>query len=160
MTSVSDRLRTWYGPAGSNPITTSALVAALRFRTVRPEAKPGSAIRFHPAQRWIWEAPGDRPKSVIESAAVPFSQKPWPLGIANVDGSDGRADDHPKPPAHASYVHASIHARPAARSPNVGSVRSMGIPSKLSPTANARCIFTAREVELAALFAASIVSIR
>src|SRR2546427_714510 len=55
--------------------------------------------------------------------------------MANVEGSDGRAEDHPNPAAHASKVHASAHIRPAARLPNVGSVRSTGIPSKFSPAA-------------------------
>ena len=47
---------------------------------------------------------------IIASAAVPFNQKPRPLGSANVVGSDGIADDHANPPAHASYVHPSAHA--------------------------------------------------
>src|SRR5436309_3318846 len=91
----------------------------------------------------------------MESAADPLSQKPRPFGSANVEGSDGIADDHPNPPEHASCVHASAHARPATRSPNVGSVRSTGIPSRLRPAANARCTLTRREVELAAFLAAA-----
>src|SRR5438445_6810045 len=118
------------------------------------------AMRFQPAHRLSWETPGNKPMTVMESAADALSQKPRPFGIPKVAASDGIADDHPNPPEHASYVHASAHARPAARSRNVGSVRSIGIPSRLSPAAKARCTLTRREVELAALVAASTVSIR
>src|SRR5947199_10392048 len=106
----------------------SAPVEAFRLRTVVPDAKPDSETKFQPPHRWIWEIPGKRPNTVIVSAAVPFNQKPRPLGIANVEGSDGRAVDHPKPPAEAPYLHAPGHARPAAMSPNVGSRRSIRLP--------------------------------
>src|SRR5438034_8039091 len=80
-------------------------------------------MRFHPEHRWrrlVWVT---TPKAVTMSDAVPFNQKPRPATNENVVASAGSAEDQPFPPPQASYVHASAHARPAAKAPNVGSAK-------------------------------------
>src|SRR3989454_9244202 len=141
-------------------MTWSAPVAVFSVWTVTPEAKPGRAIRFQPAQRWTAEVPARKPSATAESDAVPLSQKPRPAGNRNVVPSVGSAEDQAKPVAHASYDHASAHARPAMTSPKTGSVRDTGIPSRFSPARKGMRTLTARVVEFATLFAASTFSIR
>src|SRR6267378_6043319 len=128
-------------------MTRVAPVTAIIDWTVTPVANPGRAIRFQPLHRWrrlVWVT---TPRAVTTSEAVPFIQNPRPATNEKVVGSVGRAEDHPNPPVQASYAHASAHARPAAKSPNLESVKTRGIPSKFSPVPKERRNFTAIEDE-------------
>src|SRR5205809_7370595 len=120
----------------------------------------GSERRDRPTLRMRRHVLETTPKAVTMSDADPFNQNPRPATNENVVASAVSAEDQPFPPPQASYVHASAHARPAAKAPNVGSAKRSGIPRRFNPAVKERRNFTAIEEDKVVCPAASIVSMR